>query len=440
MSSCLILQDKNRVFIGADSVLTIVNGKSFSRIDITKEKIFNIHNSLIFCSGNMLLVEKMIDFIKNLSEINVVEISNFLKTLNLKKNKNIFNIELIVCVKNKETIDVFQISEYNNFDIIEHKEVYENVRILAGGIKAEKCLDIATQELQNGKNVENIFRNTYNQLSCEQIGGILKVWEFSDNIKVFYENTIDDYRDIHSVVADVIVGRLLAGNDLLITNEDSTFEVDGSGATLTDASFTLTSTNLKTKILLDPTNGIKIQRKDGASWTDQFYVDSLGNVIFKGSLSAATGTFSGALSAATGTFAGSLSAATGTFSGDISAASGTFSGNIYAANLNGQVVNSQISDVAAGKITAGTIYGSTIGWGGASMGTSSWGVPYIYGSNSIGISAGGSYNLTVHPTGVTLYGNIRTNGLYGKSIGYSVQTPYGTRVLTFTNGLLTNYT
>ena len=440
MSSCLILQDKNRVFIGADSVLTIVNGKSFSRIDITKEKIFNIHNSLIFCSGNMLLVEKMIDFIKNLSEINVVEISNFLKTLNLKKNKNIFNIELIVCVKNKETIDVFQISEYNNFDIIEHKEVYENVRILAGGIKAEKCLDIATQELQNGKNVENIFRNTYNQLSCEQIGGILKVWEFSDNIKVFYENTIDDYRDIHSVVADVIVGRLLAGNDLLITNEDSTFEVDGSGATLTDASFTLTSTNLKTKILLDPTNGIKIQRKDGASWTDQFYVDSLGNVIFKGSLSAATGTFSGALSAATGTFAGSLSAATGTFSGDISAASGTFSGNIYAANLNGQVVNSQISSMSAGKISAGTIYGSTIAWSGASLSLATTGNPKLSASVAFAIYAGGNYRVSFDSYATRLQGAIYSGTSQGKSIGYSVQTPYGTRVLTFTNGLLTNYT
>ena len=73
-----------------------------------------------------------------------------------------------------------------------------------------------------------------------------------------------------------------------------------------------------------------------------FYVESSGNVIFKGNLSAATGTFAGELIAATGTFAGELSAATGTFSGNISGASGTFTGNIYADKLYGLVDYSQM--------------------------------------------------------------------------------------------------
>jgi len=242
------------------------------------------------------------------------------------------------------------------------------------------------------------------------------------------------------LVANVIVGNMIASNDLLITNEDSTFSVDGSGATLTNATMTLTTTNGNTKILLDPTNGIKVQSLVDASWVDKFYADSAGNVIFKGQLSGATGTFSGALSAATGTFAGSLSAATGTFSGDISAASGTFSGNIYAANLNGQVVNSQIADISANKVTAGTIYGSTIAWAGASMGTTVLGNPWIKGNNSLALYAGGSPNIIIYPSNVRLQGSLYTNGYLGKSIGYSVETPYGTRVLTFTNGILTNYT
>ena len=62
-----------------------------------------------------------------------------------------------------------------------------------------------------------------------------------------------------------------------------------------------------------------------------FYVDSSGNVIFKGNLSTATGTF-----------ARELSAATGTFSGNISGASGTFTGNIYADKLYGLVDYSQM--------------------------------------------------------------------------------------------------
>ena len=242
------------------------------------------------------------------------------------------------------------------------------------------------------------------------------------------------------LVGDIVVGRLLASNDLLITNEDSTFEVDGSGATLTNATMTLTTTNGNTKILLDPTNGIKVQALVGASWVDKFYADSAGNVIFKGQLSGATGTFSGALSAATGTFAGSLSAATGTFSGDISAASGTFSGNIYAANLSGQVVNSQIADLSANKITAGTIYGSTIAWPGATLGSTGTGLPQLYASAGIIFNVAGYQRIEIRSYGTNFTGGIYNDGYSGKSIGYSVETPYGTRVLTFRDGLLTNYT
>ena len=182
----------------------------------------------------------------------------------------------------------------------------------------------------------------------------------------------------YGIVAEIIVGRMIAGNDLLITNENNTFKVDGSGATLTNADMTLTTTNGNTKILLSPTNGIKIQKKSGVSWSDQFYADSSGNVIFKGGLSGATGTFSGALVAATGTFSGELVAATGTFSGNISGASGTFTGNIYANKLYGLVDYSQLTNIPAYKITSGymsgdRIYGGTAQFGGGkivSQGTS----------------------------------------------------------------------
>ena len=160
----------------------------------------------------------------------------------------------------------------------------------------------------------------------------------------------------YGLIADVVVGRLLAGNDLLITNENNTFSVDGSGATLTDAILTLTTTGGNTKILLDPTTGISIQKNSGGTWIDQFYVDGAGNAIFKGSLSAATGTFTGTLNAAT------------IIGGTISGTTGTFSGNIYANKLFGVVDYSQISNIPADKITSSTMSGDRISGGTASFG------------------------------------------------------------------------
>jgi hypothetical protein len=97
------------------------------------------------------------------------------------------------------------------------------------------------------------------------------------------------------LAGEVIVGNILAGNNLTITNESNTFNVNGAGATLTNATLTVNTTSGKTKIFLDPTNGIKIQGLVGGSWQDKFYADSNGNVIFSGNLSGATGTFSGNL-------------------------------------------------------------------------------------------------------------------------------------------------
>ena len=82
------------------------------------------------------------------------------------------------------------------------------------------------------------------------------------------------------------------------------------------------------------TAGTIIDLDNGRIATKTFYVDSSGNAVFKGTLSAAAGTFAGNLSAVGGTFSGSLQAATGEFSGKITAAEGNIGGwNINSGSL-----------------------------------------------------------------------------------------------------------
>ena len=106
--------------------------------------------------------------------------------------------------------------------------------------------------------------------------------------------------DYFGLVADVIVGRLLAGNSLTITNENNNFTLDANGAILNNAKFTLATTN--TKIFINPTSDIafRIQKNEGGTFNDKFWVDNTGNVNFTGNLSGATGTFSGTLAATIG--------------------------------------------------------------------------------------------------------------------------------------------
>lgn len=186
----------------------------------------------------------------------------------------------------------------------------------------------------------------------------------------------------YGLIANTIVGRLLAGNNLTITNQNNTFTVDGLGATLTNATLTINSSTGNGRMFLDPTNGIKIQKNLGGTWTNQMSMDTSGNLNFTGNLSGATGTFSGTLNAAT------------INGGTINGATGYFSGNIYAANLQGQVTDGQIESVNwnkvtavsidAGTITAGTMSADRIS-GGTINGINIYGAN-IYSSDYLGVN------------------------------------------------------
>jgi hypothetical protein len=295
----------------------------------------------------------------------------------------------------------------------------------------------------------------------------------------------------YGIVADQVVGRLIAGNNLTITNDAATFTVNSTGATLTNATMTVNTTNGKNKILLDPTNGIKIQGLTDGSWQDKFYADSSGNLTFKGALSGATGTFSGTLSAATIT-GGTITGAT-INGGTINGATGYFSGNVYAANLQGLVTSDQINSLIASKIGAGTMSNVNLSGGRGSItvgGTGNMTIETtsnsleLKSSNGIsllssygGWATGGTLGFEGYPVAFrgsaavfyspatfttsatfnnvvymnnTLYGSsINTTSLYandyyasgyrGLSVSLGVTTAYGRMYMVFTNGILTNY-
>ena len=119
-----------------------------------------------------------------------------------------------------------------------------------------------------------------------------------------------DYGEVFGVVADVIVGTILAGNNLRITNTAGQFQVDEDGCVLTDMTLTMEKSDLTSKIFLDPTTGIKIQGKIGGTYQDVFKVDTAGRIQANYLDISGDSTFGGTLSGADGTFSGTLSACT----------------------------------------------------------------------------------------------------------------------------------
>ena len=89
------------------------------------------------------------------------------------------------------------------------------------------------------------------------------------------------------------MGELVAGSALQIRNKNNKFLVDEKGATLVDASFTMTTANDAARVTINPSTGFRVQAKESGGWTDKIYLDANGNATFAGKIISASGTIGG---------------------------------------------------------------------------------------------------------------------------------------------------
>jgi hypothetical protein len=274
----------------------------------------------------------------------------------------------------------------------------------------------------------------------------------------------------YGLVGDIIVGRILAGNTLTITNSSNNFILNETGATLNNARFNIQTTN--TRVIIDPTasNVFRIQKNEGGTFNNKFWVDNVGNVNFSGNLTGATGTFSGTLSASVGNIGTLVIDSSGLKTPDgnnylrgngelkwggltITGSTASFSGDIFANKIVGAINWSQIvnAPLPPEKINSGTGYSANGFTSGTMSGNRIFGgTAQIDGVTSVSGTLFVNGNLQAY-NNVTFFGSAvligsGTNlyagslGNLGRTIGYAVQTPYGTRYLYFTKGILTSYT
>lgn len=184
----------------------------------------------------------------------------------------------------------------------------------------------------------------------------------------------DDGGEYFGIHADVIGGKLIVGNNLIIENEqvDSIgnptgvmqFKVDSTGAWLNNSTFLLQKDN-GGRLILDPKYGIAggtslLFDTNGTTVTPRFIDDNdelilddigmpedanfyfdinTGNAYFRGTVYATDGVFNGTVYATDGKFNGIIHATDGEFSGVVHATSGEFSGILQAATLKGNLVS-----------------------------------------------------------------------------------------------------
>ncbi len=103
MSCCLILQMKDIVCIGADTVTSIQSRDNFIRYSNNGKKIFEIGKDIVYCSGNMSYVPEVIDNTRlQDGYVDVMYLSRYLKKKTFTKTEGFEypSIGVLIC---KET-------------------------------------------------------------------------------------------------------------------------------------------------------------------------------------------------------------------------------------------------------------------------------------------------------------------------------------------------
>lgn len=371
MSSCLILQQEDRAFIGADSIIcNIVNGKPV-RTEYEDNKLFVIGKDIMFCAGNMSIIHGLVDWC-NLkyydTNINIDELSEKLKNEHSGLKSEFSDAEVVISTFRDGKSVVYGLSQYNDYEPIIYKGDPRGVMIITGGIRTKEVYEYAANAISNKMAVVDIYNSIHSGSPYIEIGGQPTLIEHRSNAisyllkpgKLNYGNkepSISNY-----IAADVVYGSLFFGEKLTIQNKQNTFTIDEKGLIGQSANGFKVQINPD-----DPDNIINIS-KEG---TKLFYIDALKDkLVFAGRAEIDEGKIGGWEIGATKLTSGGVGMSSEAAAGAISFWAGnatpasapyrlTNQGKLYASNVDitgGSLsIGSNFSVNSAGNLTAKSV-------------------------------------------------------------------------------------
>ena len=228
MSLSLILMDKNDIYMSADSATsTIING-DIVRVDTIAKKIHNIDDFIVFCCGRVSRIPNILDYIK---KNGIHGIERYLKEMCSEPKNGVFDMEVIVYDKDNKVLNTY--SQYNDFKNIKYHHPQDGVQVLTSGYRTQEAFNIAKECVVNGKEVFDIFKDTYTSLICEGIGGNVVI--YSNNYHMMMFPLVDTTKCIsienletYHINAETVVGSLLLGENLIARSSDGVINISGN--------------------------------------------------------------------------------------------------------------------------------------------------------------------------------------------------------------------
>lgn len=246
MSCCLIIQTKEHLFLGSDSSISAeIDDKLYRLSDLDGKKLYVIDDNIgVFCSGNLHLSYCiMSEFIK--SEIHT---PNSLRCIaeNQCIKKKCYELDILFCTYENNSTTIYQISPYHDFNIIVRQVEENETAIWTAGVKTKECYKEAYENIQKNIDIRDVYKNTFNNITYEAIGGILSIYMINNNgiIPLLYEK-IEEKKDLKRlennvfdnmslIVSENLVGQIILGTKVYIADTTGRLEIIGNSIILKD--------------------------------------------------------------------------------------------------------------------------------------------------------------------------------------------------------------
>lgn len=343
MSACLILQTPETIFIGTDTAVSTTVDDQIYRLSDDGEKLWQIDDMTIFCSGDMNLSRKVMRTFAKLPDRSIESLNMTVAYICGISSNN--DICLIVGKVDKNGSFVYEISAENRFELIERRMDLgrTDIALWSAGIKTQESVELAESYLFKGYDVLTTYKEVFNAISYEGIGGLLLLKQVRHSqVKELLYEPIREKPDMRILTEEIynkllqpqlifgerIFGKLLAGVNLQIdasdVNGNKTFTVDENGVTISgmalkitgglpanqlDPSFknglvsqatayngvvidsirglVVSDSNNLVRTVMNATEGLRFQKNISGNWVDQLYYDTTsGNLVMNGTIDA----------------------------------------------------------------------------------------------------------------------------------------------------------
>lgn len=343
MSACLILQTPTEIFIGADSAVSTTINNQIYRLDNSGVKLYQRGNKVIFCSGAMDVAYQVMFEYQQKEDGTIQDLQEIMRKV--CNNDTTIKLTAVITEVDSNGSVIYEIYPENNF-VINTKRMSKDqkgVSMWATGIRTTELIEAAEQLITQGYTVATIYRMAYEKISYEGVGGFLNVKQVTQTkindflneaviepagIKVMTEDRYYELIKKNLIVAERLLGKIIAGSNLTIDASDSsgnkTFTVDSRGVTIAGTALTITGglptsqldpafkdslVNLNKsyngvvidaqnglvitkadntlRTILNATEGFSFEKRSGSGWNKMlFYEAATGNLKMNGEIDA----------------------------------------------------------------------------------------------------------------------------------------------------------